>query len=94
MGVVGSGVETGCCGVELPSPTLRLTLKDGDMGIGISGVVEGIEPCDEEPSPGCDVGSGSGVDGGGMIGVEGVFTGVLVLAIGSCLFLMCFGKGA
>ena len=39
------------------------------------------------------MGSGSGVDEGGMIGVEGVFTGVLEFAIGSCLFLICFGKG-
>ena len=28
------------------------------------------------------------------IGVEGVFTGVLELAMGSCLLLMCFGNAA
>ena len=36
----------------------------------------------------------SGVDGGGTIGVEGVFTGVLELAMGSSLFFICFGNGA
>lgn len=83
--------------LEPPSPRLALALTES-VGVEIgSGMVGGVLVASFSAVV---VGSPLGVvlSPRGVvdcsIGVEGVLTGVLVFAMGSCLRLMCLGNGA